>query len=115
MLYSALCKLFIRDSGNDIFRRILEESRHVKGTLWTYPTCVSFLVMGVAGLCPHHIQAAVTLNSNISLELYRLNDLNIFSFLVHPTLTGLLMTIPLLTQMLTPALKHLLGIRHDLV
>lgn len=97
---------------NDIFRRILK-SRHVKGTLWTYTTCVSFLVIGVLAFV-HIIFKSIILNSNISLELYRLNDLNIFSFLVYLTLTGLLMTIPLLTQMLMPALKHLLGIRHDL-
>ena len=34
------CSFVTRD---DIFRRILK-SRHVKGTLWTYTTCVSFLV-----------------------------------------------------------------------
>ncbi len=57
---------------------------------------------------------SIILNSNISLELYRLNDLSIFSFLVYLTLTGLLMMIPLLAQMLMPALKHLFGFRHNI-
>ena len=110
--HSAFCVSCSFVTRDDIFRRILK-SRHVKGTLWTYTTCVSFLVIGVLAFV-HIIFKSIILNSNISLELYRLNDLNIFSFLVYLTLTGLLMTIPLLTQMLMPALKHLLGIRHDL-
>ena len=97
---------------NDIFRRILK-TRRQKFSLWLYTGCVTLLISGVL-VFVHVIFRSIILNSNISLELYRLNDLNIFSLLVYITLTGLLMTIPLLVQMLMPALKRLLGLRHDL-
>ena len=97
---------------NDIFRRILK-TRRVKLSLWIYAIFVLLLTTGVL-VFVHVIFRSVILNSNISLELYRLNDLNIFSLLVYLMLTGLLMTVPLLTQMLMPALKRLFGIRHDL-
>lgn len=97
---------------NDIFRRVLR-TRHKKWSLWFYTVCVSLLIIGVI-VFVHVIFRSIILNSNISLELYRLNDLNVFSLLVYVTLTGLLMTVPLLVQMLMPALKRLLGVRHDL-
>ena len=97
---------------NDIFRKILK-ARHYKFALGTYAVCILVLAAGVLAFI-HVSFRSIILNSIISLELYRLNDLNIFSFLVYLTLTGLLMTIPILTQMLMPALKHLFGIHHDL-
>ena len=97
---------------NDIFRRIMR-ARHPKWALGLYAVCVLALTAGVTAFV-HVTFRSIILNSNISLELYRLNDLNIFSFLVYLTLISLLMTIPVLTQMLMPALKHLFGLHHDL-
>ncbi len=97
---------------NDIFRHILK-TRRVRLSLWIYATCIFLLTAGIM-VFVHMMFRSVILNSNISLELYRLNDLNIFSFLVYLSLISLLMTIPLLAQMLMPALKRLLGLRHDL-
>ena len=96
----------------DIFRRILR-ARHRRFALGLYAGCILILTAGVCAFI-HITFRSIILNSNISLELYRLNDLNIFSFLVYLTLTSLLMTIPILTQMILPALKHLFGLRHDL-
>ena len=110
LIILSVCCVFV--TRNDIFRRILR-SRHTRGTLWLYASCVCAMVIGVFAFV-HVMLKSVILNSNISLELYMLNDLNVFSFLVYLTLTGLMMTIPLLTQMLMPALKQLLGVRHDL-
>ena len=110
LIILSVCCVFV--TRNDIFRRILV-SRHTKGTLWLYAFLVTSMMIGVL-VFVHVMLRSVILNSNISLELYMLNDLNAFSFLVYLTLTGLLMTIPLLTQMLMPVLKHLFGIRHDL-
>lgn len=97
---------------NDIFRKILR-TRHTRRTLWLYAGAILLMIAGVF-LYVHVIFRSIILNSNISLELYRLNDLSIFSFLVYLTLTGLLMMIPLLAQMLMPALKHLFGFRHNI-
>ena len=97
---------------NDIFRRILR-AQHRRFALGLYAVCIVIITAVVCAFI-HITFKSIILNSNISLELYRLNDLNIFSFLVHLTLTSLLMTIPILTQMLLPAFKHLFGLRHDL-
>ena len=110
LIILSVCCVFV--TRNDIFRRILKARRR-KGTLWLYSACVSLLMAGVL-VFVHVMFKSVILNSNITLELYQLNDLDVYSFLVYLTVTGLLMTIPLLTQLLMPALKHLLGIRHDL-
>ncbi len=97
---------------NGIFRRILK-ARHRKRILGLYATCMFLMIAGVLAFI-HVIFRSIILNSNISLELYRLNDLSLFSLLVYLTLISLLMTVPLLTQMLMPALKHLTGFRHNL-
>lgn len=110
MIILGVCCTFV--TRNDIYRRILR-ARHAKSVLWLYATCVFLLIAGVL-IFVHVIFRSIILNSNISLELYMLNDLSRFSLLVYLTLIGLLMTVPLLTQMLMPALKHLFGIRHDL-
>lgn len=110
LIVLCVCCIFV--TRNDIYRRILR-SRHSKGTLWTYAILIFLLMAGVF-VYVHIIFRSIILNSNISLELYRLNDLNIFSLIVYLMLTGLLLTIPLLTQMLMPALKKLTGIRHDM-
>lgn len=96
---------------NDIYRRILR-SGHTKGMLWVCAASVSAMIIGVSTFV-HVMLRSVILNSNISLELYRLNELNVYSLLVYLTLVGLLMTIPLLTQILMPTLKRLFGTRHD--
>ena len=97
---------------NGIFRRILK-ARHRKQILGLYAAGMFLVITGVLAFI-HVIFRSIILNSNISLELYRLNDLSLFSLLVYLTLISLLMTVPLLTQMLMPALKHLTGFRHNL-
>lgn len=109
LIVLSVCCTFV--TRNDIFRRILK-TRNRKLALGLYAVCIFLLIAGVL-VFVHVTFRSIILNSNISLELYRLNDLNIFSCLVYLTLISLLMTIPLLTQMLMPALKHLFGLRCD--
>ncbi len=97
---------------NGIFRRILKAG-HRKRILALYAAGIFLMIAGILVFI-HVIFRSIILNSNISLELYRLNDLGMFSLLVYLTLISLLMTVPLLTQMLMPALKHLTGFRHNL-
>lgn len=105
-----ICCTFAARKG--IFRRILK-ARRCKRILGLYAACMFLMIAGVLAFI-HVIFRSIILNSNISLELYRLNDLSLFSLLVYLTLISLLMTVPLLTQMLMPALKHLTGFRHNL-
>ena len=109
LIVLGVCCTFV--TRNDIFRRILN-ARHSKAYLGIYAAINLLMISGVL-VFVHVIFRSIILNSNISLELYRLNDLNIFSLLVYLTLIALLMTVPLLTQMIMPVLKHLFGLRHD--
>ena len=97
---------------NDIFRRILGTKRP-KLNLALYSSAISAILVAVL-VFTHFMLRSIILNSNISLELYRLNDLSVFSLLVYLTIGGLLMTVPLLVQMLAPALKRQTGLRFNL-
>ena len=110
LIILSICCVFA--TRNDICRRILR-ANHIKGMLRIYASCLTAMIIGVS-MFIHVMLKSVILNSNISLEIYRLNDVNVYSFLVYLILTGLLMTIPLLVQMIMPVLKHLHGIRLDL-
>ena len=103
---SVFCVFTVR---KDIFKNILKASRQ-KTALVLYSVCIVLLTAGI-GTFIHIIFRSIILNSNISLELYRLNELNVHSLLVYLTLIGLLMTLPPMVQMLMPALKRLTGIR----
>ncbi len=109
LIVLSVCCVFA--TRNDIYRRILR-SGHTKGMLWLCAASVSAMMVGVTAFV-HVMLRSVILNSNISLELYRLNELNVFSLIVYLALIGLLMTIPLLTQMLMPTLRRLFGARYD--
>ena len=62
------------------------------------------LLCGVI-LYTHFILKSIIQNSSISLELYRLSDLTVYSLLVYLMIAALLMTIPLLCHMILPTLK----------
>ena len=96
----------------DIYRRILK-ARRPKLTMWLYSAVMLLMMAGVIAFV-HATFRSIILNSNISLELYRLNDLNVFSLLVYITLTLLLLTVPLLAQMMVPVLRRLFGFKGDL-
>ena len=95
----------------DIYRKMLK-ARRPKLTMWLYSIAILLMMAGVVAFV-HMTFRSIILNSNISLELYRLNDLNIFSLLVYVTLICLLLTVPLLVQMMVPVLKRLFGFKGD--
>ena len=53
---------------------------------------------------------SIILNSSINLELYKLDSLSWFTLIVYASFILLLMMVPLLVQMLRPALKRWAGI-----
>lgn len=105
----AVCLLFA--FRKRILKRILDGS-HPKSRLAIHTV---FLILLLAGILvyTHLIFRSLILNSGITLELYRLNDLSVYSLLVYVMLTCLLMTVPLIGIMLEPPLKRLLGIKLD--
>ena len=56
---------------------------------------------------------SIVLNSSICLELYRLADLTLYSALVYASFLTMLLSVPILLQLLRPAAKEMLGVRFD--
>ena len=56
---------------------------------------------------------SIIVNSNITLELYKVHMLSRFTAYVYLSYTGLLLTIPLLLQMLRPILRRWPGLRYN--
>lgn len=92
-----------------LLRRILRREK-TKMALGAYTVFLTLLLAGVIAYI-HFIFRSIILNSSISLELYRLNDLSAYSLLVYLTLILLLMAIPLIGVMLSPPLRKLSGIK----
>lgn len=109
VIMAAVCLVFA--FRKRILRRILE-GRRPKTKLAVYSVTLVLVLAGILAFT-HLIFRSVILNSGITLELYRLNDLSVYSLLVYLMLTGLLMTVPLIGTMLEPPLKRLLGIKVD--
>ncbi len=99
-----LCTYFVR----------VELYRRIRGTVWLDLLSVLGLLL-VAGIWVYSIFVvrSIALNSGISLELYKLNELSLWSGLVYLFFIALLMMVPLLLQMLRPALRKWFGLRFD--
>ena len=99
-----LCTYFVR----------LELYRRLEGSVWL--DLLSLLgILLLAGIWVYSVFAvrSIALNSSISLELYKLNELSFYSGLVYLFFIGLLMLVPLVLQMLRPAMRKWFGIRYD--
>ena len=99
-----LCTYFVR----------LELYRRLGGSVWL--DLLSLLgILLLAGIWVYSVFAvrSIALNSSISLELYKLNELSFYSGLVYLFFIGLLMLVPLVLQMLRPAMRKWFGIRYD--
>ena len=73
------------------------------------------IILLIAGIGVYSVLAvrSIALNSGISLELYKLSELSVYSGLVYLFFIGLLMLVPLLLQMLRPALDRWFGWHYD--
>lgn len=109
LIFLGICCMFF--TRNAFYKRILG-MKDPKAGLARHAAFILLLMAGIV-LYVHLVLKSIIRNSDICLELYRLNDLNQFSLIVYLMLTALLMTIPLLVQMLMPALKSLFGIKFE--
>lgn len=94
------------------FYRCLYASPHKTLSL----VAVSLLVLAAGAailLYTHKVFSSIVLNSNINLELYKLNDLSVYSAIVYVSFITMLVSIPLLAQMLRPCAKTVFGLRFD--
>ncbi|MBQ5984391.1 MAG: hypothetical protein IJL56_05405 [Bacteroidales bacterium] len=56
---------------------------------------------------------SIVLNSGITLELYKISSLSVYSGLVYLSFLLLALTVPLLLQMLAPSARRFTGFRYD--
>ena len=61
----------------------------------------------------HAAFSSIVLNSNINLELYKLNELSFYSGVVYVSFLTMLVSLPLLAQFLRPEFKRLTGKSFD--
>ena len=71
------------------------------------------LLAGVAAYL-HFTFRSILVNSNITLELYRIPLLSLYSGLVYLSFLVLTLGIPLLLQMISPLVRSLTGLRYDM-
>ncbi len=92
--------------------RLIRESR--RSGLWLSLSGVLILLL-MAGIWVYMVFTvrSIAYNSGISLEIYKLNELSLYSGLVYLFFLGLLMLVPLLIQMLRPTLSRWFHIRVD--
>ncbi len=74
------------------------------------------LVVLTAAVCVHiHLTfRSLTINSSITLELYKVGLLSGYTAIVYLSFLALSIAIPLLVQMLSPLLRSLTGLRYDM-
>lgn len=104
-----VCTYMIR---NVALRDILQRSRSPK-RVFTLITFMTLMVIAAIILFSITTIRSITLNSGICLELNKINDLDRYSAVVYASNLALLLTIPLLLQMLRPGIKELAGFSFD--
>ncbi|MCI1640043.1 MAG: HAMP domain-containing histidine kinase [Bacteroidales bacterium] len=106
-LYLILLIIFTYTVRYSIFRHIFSGSSKRRITFFTL---LSGLLICAIALLTNLTLRSVIMNSSISLELYKLSSLSVYSLLVYFSYTVLLVGILLLIQMLRPYLRTTFGI-----
>lgn len=107
VIFFAVSALFL--VRRSLYRRLLS-SRKRKLAIALWSACV--IIFNLALLFyAHFIFQSIIRNSNIRLELYRLQELSGFTVIVYGSLLLLLMSLPMLVHLLGPAVKEFTG-RH---
>ncbi len=82
---------------------------------WMQLILAGFLVLTAVAIVLHirFTFRSISVNSNITLELYKVTLLTLYSGIVYLSFLALTLTLPLLLQMLSPLVRSLTGIRYD--
>ncbi|MCQ2146035.1 MAG: MFS domain-containing histidine kinase, partial [Bacteroidales bacterium] len=93
-----------------IFRYILAQKRVSRMIIYT-----SSVVLVIAGIVvyTYWLFDSIIMNSNITFELFKLNELSVFTLLVYISLTCVMMSVPLLMYMLMPVFSRATGFSWD--
>lgn len=75
----------------------------------------ALVVLSVAAIIVYtqSVLHSIILNSGITLELYKLSEISLFSLVVYVSFIAMLMSIPLLLQLLQPVLLNTFGIKFN--
>ena len=77
------------------------------------PAVILFLGAVAIALHIHFTFRSITVNSSITLELYKITLVTGYSAIVYLSFLALSLTLPLIFQMLSPLVRSLTGIRYD--
>ena len=108
ILAVTLCFYLIR---RELFR--IQRVRVRSGALRVAFPLLAAAAMVLIAIYTHKAFSSIVLNSNINLELYKLNELTEYSALVYISFLTMLVSIPLLAQFLRPAFKSTAGLYFD--
>ena len=75
------------------------------------------LVLAALGLVvtyTHLTLKSIVANSSISLEIYKLGSLSIYTLLVYVSFLSLLSTVPMLLQLIQPAVSYVFGVHYNM-
>ena len=87
----------------------------IQGTAAEVVVSIADLLMVAAILIYTHLTLkSIVANSNISLEIYKLGSLSIYTFLVYISFLSLLASVPMLLQMLQPVVSRLFGVHYNM-
>lgn len=103
-MFLTICAVFM--TRTDLYKVILKGKTPKKG-LSIYAVAVSIAIAGLI-FYSHWLIKSILFNSNITLELYKINDLTYTSMFVYSMLILLMIGCALLFIMLFPALKKML-------
>ena len=93
----------------DISRRFHSRSLQIAGL-----ACGAAAIVSIAALV-HCTLKSIILNSNISLEIYKISEMSAYSLLVYIVAIGTLLCIPLIFNMMQPAISRLCGHHADML
>ncbi len=98
-----------------LFRRKLLRvvfSRYPKRRSVVYAAAIIAMVLGIL-VYIHLTFTSIIVNSNISLELYKVDEISRFTIYVYAVYLLLLSTVPMLLQMLSPVMRKYFGWRYN--
>ena len=104
-----MCSYMMRDVILEDIRK--RSRRKIKMTLYV---AAGIVIAAATLIYTHYTLNSLIMNSNITLELYRGNDMLHYTALVYASYTGLLLCTMLMIQALQPIVRELFGFRFNL-
>ena len=109
IILAVVCTYMIRKAAmRDIWEKCADPRRPLIAV-----TVALALVLAAIVAYAYFALRSITLNSGICLELYKFGELDRYTAVVYVGFAALMVTIPLLLQMMRPGVKALTGLKYD--